>query len=240
MTKAAVAGRMDPLAAYELWADTYPAEAHNPLMRLEQQVVERMITTLRPTRALDVGTGSGRYRPVLERAGAATVVGLDFSMAMLRAGRRPPSAPGGRSPERGRASARVCADARRLPFRARAFDLINASLMAGDIADLSTWLRELSGALRRGGHLIYSDFHPSWTEHGWTRTFRTRNGDTHDLAFAPHAIDDHLSAIAGAGLSVIAVREPRFNADADPRVRAFTQRWGNPAVVVVLHARNTQ
>jgi len=52
-----------PLAtheAYELWADTYPPVAHNPLMRLEQEIVEPLLLHIRATRALDVGTGSGR------------------------------------------------------------------------------------------------------------------------------------------------------------------------------------
>ena len=48
-------------ATYDTWADTYPSVAHNPLMRLEQEIVESILMTLRPSRALDVGTGSGRY-----------------------------------------------------------------------------------------------------------------------------------------------------------------------------------
>jgi ubiquinone/menaquinone biosynthesis C-methylase UbiE len=71
-------------ALYDKWAGTYPGVAHNPLMRLEQEIVESILMRLRPSRALDVGTGSGRYLPVLARTDAARVVGADFSMAMLR------------------------------------------------------------------------------------------------------------------------------------------------------------
>ena len=87
-------------AAYELWADTYPAIAHNPLMRVEQEIVALLLARLRAERALDVGTGSGRYVPVLQGTGAS-VVGLDFSLAMLAHG----------------TGRRVCADACRLPVR---------------------------------------------------------------------------------------------------------------------------
>ena len=66
--------------AYELWADTYAPVAHNPLMRVEQEVVEPLLAHLRSTRALDVGTGSGRYVPLLQATGAAVVLGLDFSL----------------------------------------------------------------------------------------------------------------------------------------------------------------
>jgi malonyl-CoA O-methyltransferase len=209
-----------PRDAYELWADTYPAHAHNPLMRLEQGVVEPMLAQLRPARALDVGTGSGRYLPVLRATGARVVVGVDFSIAMLSRG----------------SGRRVCADACRLPVKRSAFDVINASLMIGDIDDLQAWMREMTRALAAGGHLVYSDFHPSWTQHGWSRTFRTAAGALHDVAFNARTIDAHLAAIEEAGLRVRAIREPRFKDDRDPDVKAFRKRWGNPQVVVVFHA----
>ena len=212
---------LDPRAAYDLWAPTYPAVAHNPLMRIEHSVVEPLLAGAPALRALDVGTGSGRYLPVLRAGGARVVVGVDFSIAMLTRGAR---------------TGRVCADAYRLPFRGSAFDLVNASLMIGDVGDLAAWAREMARVLAIGGHLVYSDFHPSWTRHGWSRTFRTRDGALHDVSFHPHAVADHLAALDAARLRVAAIREPRFEDDSDPQVKAFQQRWGNPPVVVVVHA----
>ncbi len=211
--------------AYELWADTYPPVAHNPLMRMEQEVVEPLLAGIHAARTLDVGTGSGRYLPLLKASGAAVVLGLDFSLAMLRRG--------------GTASGCVCGDARRLPFRRSAFDLINASLMVGDIADLNGWTREMSRVLAPRGHLVYSDFHPSWAQQGWSRTFRSLDGTTHDVSFNPHTIDDHLAALEQAGLRVRTIREPRFSSSREvpaSAVREFRRRWGNPPVVVAFHA----
>jgi malonyl-CoA O-methyltransferase len=210
-----------PRAAYELWADTYPAVAHNPLMRAEQAVVEPLLAQLRPSRALDVGTGSGRYIPLLQATGASVVLGLDFSLAMLA---------------RGTGNRRICGDACRLPFKRGAFDLINASLMVGDVADLSGWMREMARALTFGGHLVYSDFHPSWAQRGWSRTFRAADGELHDVSFHSHSIDEHLVALEQAGLHVRAIREPRFRIDTEPGVKAFRRRWGNPHVVIIFHA----
>ena len=233
-------------ATYDLWAATYPPFAHNPVMRAEQSIVEPLLRRLGPRRALDVGTGSGRYLDLL--AGLArSVVGIDFSLGMLRAGSqrtRPtyagpvPSDPPVRAfatrilsdPPR-----RICADATRLPFRSGRFDVINASLMVGDIADLSAWAREMARALVTGGHLVYSDFHPTWTEFGWRRTFESADGVTHDLGFTPHAIDDHLEALDAAGFAVDMIREPRLVGD-DLAVRRFRKKWGDPPVVVVFHA----
>ena len=125
---------------------------------------------------------------------------------------------------------------RRLPFARRKFDLVNASLTVGDVVDLRAWTTEMARVLDRGGHLVYSDFHPSWTQHGWKRTFRDRDGETHELAFAAHSIEDHLAALDAAGLRPAAIREPRFRDDSDPAVTAFRRRWRNPPVVVVFHA----
>jgi malonyl-CoA O-methyltransferase len=209
-----------PREAYDLWAETYPASAHNPLMRAEQDVVEPLLSQLRAARALDVGTGSGRYRPALRATGARLVLGVDFSLAMLARG----------------AGVRVCADACRLPVRRGAFDVINASLMVGDVGDLDGWMHEMARALAVGGHLVYSDFHPSWAQHGWSRTFRTAAGALHDVSFHAHTIEEHLAALDRAGLRVRAIREPRFKDAADPAVKAFRRRWGNPQVIVVFHA----
>jgi malonyl-CoA O-methyltransferase len=208
--------------AYELWAESYPPVAHNPLMRVEQDVVQRLLARIRATRALDVGTGSGRYLPLLRATGASAVVGVDFSLAMLR---------------RGAAAGRVCGDACRLPFQRASFDLINASLMVGDVADLGAWMREMARVLSLGGQLVYSDFHPSWVKRGWRRTFRSADGELHDVAFNPHTIDEHLAALDRAGLAVRTIREPRLNMSSgeEPGIWAFQRRWGHPQVVVVFH-----
>jgi malonyl-CoA O-methyltransferase len=236
-------GTLTPRTAYDVWAETYPAFAHNPLMRAEQAIVEPLLLRLRARRALDVGTGTGRYLPILASTGAI-VIGVDRSWAMLSCIGAELARPeaghaqdGAADAEGGASSApAVCGDAIHLPFRRGTFDLINASLMVGDVADLHAWAREMARALALGGHLVYSDFHPSWTEHGWRRTFRSADGRAHEVAFEPHTIDQHLSAIRGAGLRVEAIREPRLNADGDPSIRAFRKRWGNPPIVVIFHA----
>ena len=204
---------LPPRAAYELWADTYPATAHNPLMRTEQDVVAPLLARVPAQRALDVGTGSGRYVPLLKASGATEVIGVDFSLAMLARGGGP---------------ARVCADACRLPFKRAAFDLLNASLMVGDVADLRAWTCEMARVLRTGGHLVYSDFHPSWAQRGWSRTFRSSDGELHSVSFNAHTIEEHQAALEQAGFHVLAIREPRLH--------SFLRRWDNPKVVVVFHA----
>lgn len=207
-------------AAYELWSETYPPTPHNPLMVAEQDAVLRRLATVRATSALDVGTGSGRYLPLLASTGATTVIGADLSMGMLRRNTHPQ---------------RVCADAHQLPLPSGAFDLVNASLIAGDIADLVPWLTELARVLKPSGHLIYSDFHPHWDRRGWQRTFRTADGDERALPRVSHQLADHFSALERSGLDVIVADDvlvPMGRGGAWP----LWKRRALP-VAVVLHAR---
>src|ERR1700726_3335194 len=76
--------------AYALWADNYPPSPHNALMHAEQAVMAPIIQSTSPQRALDAGTGSGRYLALLATTGARVVIGVDLSLAML--GARPRSA----------------------------------------------------------------------------------------------------------------------------------------------------
>jgi hypothetical protein len=95
----------------------------------------------------------------------------------------------------------------------------------------------MARVLVAGGHLVYSDFHPSWARLGWTRTFRGADGALHEVSYHPHAVDDHVAALEDAGLHILAIREPRFaDQDGGPGIKAFRRQWGNPQVVVVFHA----
>jgi len=203
-------GSHDPLPpreGYALWAETYPPRPHNALMEVEQSIVQPLIDAAMPTRALDVGTGTGRYLALLRSAGARSVVGIDMSLAML-----------GRSP---RDLPRVCGDACGLPFRDASFDLVCSSLMAGDVSDLAAWVREATRVLAPGGHLIYSDFHPAWAARRWRRTFRDAAGRRRELAYFPHQIEDHLAALEASPLAIRAIREPRVPERPAPVVVVF-------------------
>ncbi len=212
--------------AYELWAPNYPPRAHNALMRTEQAAMEPILASLSASRALDVGTGSGRYLPLLARTGARIVLGLDLSPAMLMRG--------------GGEFQRVCADACRLPLARGAFDLAVAALMVGDVEDLGRWTGELARILAPGGHLLYSDFHPCWTGHRWERTFETIDGRRVSVPYFARSLEQHLAALMAVGLQVRAIREARLCDQADPGIDALRQRWGDPPVVVVFHAQKPE
>jgi malonyl-CoA O-methyltransferase len=199
--------RLPPREGYAVWADTYPPRPHNRLMAVEQEIVEPIIRSVAPKRALDVGTGTGRYLTLLNAAGAGFVVGLDLSLPMLQ--------------HRQCATPRVCGDSCKLPFADGQFDLVCSSLMVGDVADLDPWITEATRVLAPGGHLVYSDFHPSWAARQWRRTFRAADGQQFELTYFPHTIDYHLERLEQASLEIRAIREPRIAGRSTPVVAVF-------------------
>ena len=215
---------LDAREAYALWAPVYPARPHNALMQVEQQVIEAVLGTIRAERVLDVGTGTGRYRPVLARSGARQIVGVDFSWEMLAAGRATP------------AGAVVCGDATALPIADGVVDLALASLMVGDVADLWQWVTELRRVLRPEGHLVFSDFHESWARDGWRRTLEDGRGRRYEMPYHARSVNEHRDTLGRCGFVVGEVHEIGLEADT-AAAEAFRRRCGNRPVAIVVHAR---
>ena len=202
---------LQPQAAYELWAATYPPHPHNALMELEQQTVLSLLPDLRRVRALDAGCGTGRYLRVLRERGARAV-GVDLSTAMLSR----------TAAERSRV---VRADIRILPIASTSIDVVVCGLVLGDVPDLETALVELSRVLRPGGHIVYSVVHPVGERVGWSRTFAVA-GRQNAIATWWHSLETHRRACAAAGLRVTNWKEP-----------ALAEAAGHPAVLAVSASR---
>lgn len=138
---------------------------------------KRWLVTLaqpqRGDRALDVCCGTGDIAFELARRGAA-VVGLDFSGAMLRAAQarmarventsRPgnpqceAAGPGAPVPSAASNVWFVQADALRLPFPDRSFEIVTIGYGLRNLADRRAGLTELWRVLRPGGRLVVLEF----------------------------------------------------------------------------------
>ncbi|HYO88186.1 MAG TPA: class I SAM-dependent methyltransferase, partial [Candidatus Limnocylindrales bacterium] len=71
------------LDAYARWASAYPPQAHNALMRAEEGAVTPLLPSLADRTVLDLACGTGRWGLIAQAAGAARVIALDNSIAML-------------------------------------------------------------------------------------------------------------------------------------------------------------
>lgn len=202
---------LEPIDAYALWAPTYAARAHTPLMEIEERAVRRLLPDVRGQIVLDAACGTGRYQRILEARGAALACGVDLSPVMLRRNARP--------------SITVCGDLRQLPFRSGSFDAVVCGLAVGHVEQIDACMREMSRLLRHGGVLVYSDMHPAGARAGWLRTFRADDGSEYAVRHHIHSGEANLSACRGAGLDVEQMLEPPI--DVPHRYRGW------PAALVI-------
>jgi demethylmenaquinone methyltransferase/2-methoxy-6-polyprenyl-1,4-benzoquinol methylase len=121
----------------------------NTLMTAGQDRAWRRVTAEAATgaRILDVGTGTGKLaEAILQRSPRATVIGVDFTLPMLRA------APG---------HLRLAqADALRLPFADASFDAVASAFVVRNLADAAQGIAEQVRILRRGGRLVVLETTP--------------------------------------------------------------------------------
>jgi malonyl-CoA O-methyltransferase len=208
--------------AYELWADTYAAEPHNPLMAAEQKAMVELFPEVHGRRVLDLACGTGRYTRLLAAARAAEVIALDNSPRMLR------QVTGG---------VRILASMVRLPFAQDTFDVVVSGLALGHAVELEPWMNEVARVLGPGGTLLYSDFHPEASLHGLRRSFSDRWNRRHTVPHCCHGLDSQRQAAVSAGLTVHVALELRAGIEfqeAFPGSDEFYRRhFGTPLVLVV-------
>jgi ubiquinone/menaquinone biosynthesis C-methylase UbiE len=169
-----------------LWAETYDATP-NPLVALDRRVTLSALNPGRGERVLDAGCGTGVHLASISGA-QSHPVGLDFSRGMLRVAQR-------KAPR----AALVQADLNRdFPVQPRSFDAVLSALVSEHLADLRRFFAEAFSALRRGGRLVFSAFHPELARAGIEANF-DRNGTEYRLGAEPYTVSDYLNNIADAG-----------------------------------------
>ena len=106
-----------------------------------------------PRYVLDVATGTADLALELSRQGAARVVALDFSLAMLRLAARKCAATR-------RPLTLLCGDAMRLPFRDASLDACTIAFGLRNLPDYREALAEFARVLRPGGRLVVLETTP--------------------------------------------------------------------------------
>lgn len=120
-----------------------------------RRAVTRVVHPRPGERILDLAAGTGTSSAALASTGA-TVIACDFSLGMLREGRRR------------RALPFLAGDAQQLPFPDGTFDAVTMSFGLRNLSDPDRGLRQMLRVSRPGGRLVICEFSaPVW------RPFRT-------------------------------------------------------------------
>jgi ubiquinone/menaquinone biosynthesis C-methylase UbiE len=184
--------------AHSLWAESYD-RSPNPLLALEERIVQPLLPALEEMLTLDVACGTGRWLAKMLHRGARFGVGFDFSPEMLKEAQRKPSLH----------DRLIRADCGAIPLRSDTVDLAMCSFGVSYVPDLHRFARELSIIVRKRGHLFLSDFNPSAHLQGWKRTFR-HNGTIVEVSSFRYSIADICRVFAGEGFELISRIEPCF------------------------------
>jgi demethylmenaquinone methyltransferase / 2-methoxy-6-polyprenyl-1,4-benzoquinol methylase len=119
--------------------------------RLWRRAVAQAVAARPGERVLDLAAGTGSSSLPFAAAGAQ-VVAADFSLGMLRVGKRAHPA-----------LDLLAGDALRLPFADAAFDAVTISFGLRNVSDVDAALTEMARVTRTGGRLVVCEFsHPTW------------------------------------------------------------------------------
>jgi malonyl-CoA O-methyltransferase len=187
----------DSVEAYSHWAATYPAQAHNALMRAEEAALLALLPPLAGATVLDLACGSGRYARIAAERGAARVIGTDNSPHMLAAAQIP---------------TRALATMDALPLATGSVDVALCGLATGHLREIGQAFAEMARVLRRGGYALVSDVHPYLFLNGAQRTFSS-GGKTYAVEHYVHLASDYFAAAHAAGLRLDTLDEPRLLED---------------------------
>ena len=209
---------------YDRWAQTYDSTS-NPLVSLDRYHTLRALDPRPGERVLDAGCGTGAHLRSLCRA-RSRAVGLDFSLGMLRVAQR--AAP---------AAGLVQADLNHaFPVQRGAFDALLFALVSEHLTDLRRFFSEGFDALRRGGRLVFSAFHPELARGGIEANFE-QDGTEYRLGAERYTVEDYLNHISDAGFG--RVRWDEYVADDRvlEKVPSAAKYGGRPLLLLVRAER---
>jgi len=187
--------KLTPLEGYNKWAVTYHNE-DNPIKNLSDEFIKNELPDLKGKTVLDAGCGTGRFCMMAVQQGANSVKGIDLSPAMIEQAKK--NCP---------ATEFECADLSAVNLEK--VDVVICGLVLGHIDVLEPALKNLLNALRPGGHIILTDFHPYQTSMKAKRTFK-HDARTFEVKHTLHTLDEYFSILKSSNIEIKQFKEPLF------------------------------
>jgi len=221
------------LKGHALWAESYD-ETKNPLLALEERIMEALFPRLGSAFVVDVACGTGRWLKKLLAVGARGGLGVDLSPEMLAQASRHPNLQG----------KLLRGDATSLPLPDGTADLVICAFAIGYVQDLASFTAELVRVARHGACLWISDFHPDGYAQGWKRSFRHGN-HIFEIGSYHRSVAEIRKHFGNAGLRVVRsidgfIGEPeRQFFERAGKLREFQDVCRTPAVWITEFRRDS-
>ncbi|MGB8536569.1 MAG: methyltransferase domain-containing protein [Acidobacteriaceae bacterium] len=191
-----------PQELFDSWAEVYDAQP-NPLLSLEQRLLEPMFVDVRGLDILDAGCGTGRWLEQLAERSPRSLLGVDTSSAMLKVA-------AGKLNHQCDLRLGSCTA---LPLPDASADMVLCSFVVSYLDDLDSFACEIDRVARPGATVVLSDMHPD-TEASlrWARWSPAKDSGTRI-----HGRGWPLQKITGAfearGFRVVSLVEPTFGVE---------------------------
>lgn len=122
------------------------------------------------------------------------------------------------------------------PVRAGVYDAVLSSLVSEHLTDLDTFFAEAFGALREGGRLVFSAFHPDPARAGVEANFE-RDGTEYRVGAQPYTVEEYFGRIADAGFERVAWHEYRGDDRLREEIPHASKYVGRPLLLLVCAER---
>jgi ubiquinone/menaquinone biosynthesis C-methylase UbiE len=199
MSSSGTTSYVTPAEGYRLWANTYDDEP-NPMLSLEQRILESLLPPLVGMDVVDLGCGTGRWLKALQGAGARNLLGLDSSPEMLSVA----------DSKLAGAANLVYANCGNASLEANSAGVILATFVLSYVDDASHLVESASRALRPGGSIFITDIHPETAAAlNWRRGIHGER-EFHEIRTYPRTIEEIISMCEKTNLHAALVLEPRF------------------------------
>jgi ubiquinone/menaquinone biosynthesis C-methylase UbiE len=178
---------------YDRWSSIYDSDG-NPLIALEEPLVDRLLGNVMGLNIIDLGCGTGRHALRVAKAGAH-VQAVDFSEQMLARARQK---------AQGTNVLFHSHDlSERLPFPESSFDRVVCGLVLDHIVELDSFFRNMQHVCKPNGFAVVSVMHPAMMLRGvQARFWDPQTGRQVRPASERHQISDYVMAAVRAGFHI--------------------------------------
>jgi malonyl-CoA O-methyltransferase len=191
---------LSPLEGYNRWASSYQGES-NPIKNFSDSFVENNLPDLHDKFFADAGCGTGKFCSIAEKHHAKKIMGIDLSPAMIEI-----------ATTNCKLAEFKCGDLSKIVLEPESHDVIVCALVLGHLEHLRPALSNLLKALKSGGTLIVTDFHPFLTMLQSKRTFLDqRSGKHFEVRHYLHMFEEYFNVFNEFDVTVQTFEEPIFN-----------------------------